>query len=286
LGGANLEGADVSHSDLVEAYLGAVKAKRADFTSSNLEDANLEEADLELACFEDAQCTRMGAVAAQFAGARFFKADLSFMNLVRANLAGADFRRANIEGAKLEGAIITGAKVAGISAQGAHPDNVICEWLDISPGDIEKRVAGADAIAVLAGKAPRDGGQQNRRYFGSGDILRFASLEFNAGVTVEIDSRFEQCTIAIGEGTELVVGADGVLAGCQVTGGGNITINGAFFEGKTPGIIGARRVVVARTGALVGTVEQAEMQTQFAFEPGCKLRMKIMNAKKNGRTTP
>lgn len=289
LGGASLEGADVSHSDLVECYLGGAKGRRADLTSCNLEDANLEEADFSEASFEDAQCSRMGAVAATLAKARFTKADLSFTNLLRANLSGADLRRANVEGAKLDGATLTGAKVAGIAAQGAHPDKAIVEWLDVSPTDTPKKVTGADAVAVLSGrapapsKAPPAARDASRRYFGRGDVLRFAALEFESGVSVEIDSRFEQCTLALGEGTELVVGPEGVLAGCQVTGGGNITISGTFFEGKTPGIVAPKTLVVTSTGALVGAVEQSKERTQFAFEPGCRLRMKILNAKTDGR---
>jgi hypothetical protein len=73
-----------------------------------------------------------------------------------------------------------------------------------------------------------------------------------------------------------------VLDGCQITGAGNITINGKFFEqsGKRngAGIIGASQLVVSSTGALVGAVQQAAEMTRFAFEPGCKLRMKITTA--------
>lgn len=286
LGGANLEGADVSHSDLVECYLGGAKGKKCDLTSCNLEDANLEEADFTEATFEDAQCSRMGAVASTLVRARFIKADLSLTNLLRANLTGADLKRANIEGAKLDGATLTGVKIAGIQAQGAHPDKAIIEWVDVSTNDIEKRAPAAEAMAILSGRPPpsRAGGRDpSRRYFGRGDVLKFAALEFDSGVSVEIDSRFEQCTIQLGDGTELIVGPEGVLSGCQVTGGGNITINGTFFEGKTPGIVAPRSLVVSRSGALVGAVEQAAEHTQFAFEPGCKLRMKIMNAKNNGR---
>jgi hypothetical protein len=67
-----------------------------------------------------------------------------------------------------------------------------------------------------------------------------------------------------------------VLAGCQIRGAGKITINGAFFEKESPGIVGATDVIVSAEGSLVGAVEQpSEELTRFAFEPGCKLRMKI-----------
>ncbi|HSO31470.1 MAG TPA: hypothetical protein VLT33_03110, partial [Labilithrix sp.] len=128
----------------------------------------------------------------------------------------------------------------------------------------------------------------NRRYFGRGDVLRNASLQFDEGATVEIESLFEACTIALGRGTELVIGSDGVLTGCQITGAGNITINGKFFEkqdgkdGKRSGggasIAGAHQLVVTATGALVGAVQQPAELTRFAFEPGCQLRMKISTA--------
>ena len=51
-----------------------------------------------------------------------------------------------------------------------------------------------------------------------------------------------------GDGTELVVGKDGVLSGCQITGAGNITINGKFFERESPGIVGAHQLVVSDGG--------------------------------------
>jgi hypothetical protein len=36
--------------------------------------------------------------------------------------------------------------------------------------------------------------------------------------------------------------------------------------------------VVTTEGQLVGQVEQAPELTKFAFEPGCRLRMKILRA--------
>jgi hypothetical protein len=136
--------------------------------------------------------------------------------------------------------------------------------------------------AVLGKQGPIEPseGVANRRYFGKGDVLRNASLEFDAGAFIEIESLFEQCTISLGQGTELVVGKGGVLSDCQIKGGGSITINGHFFEKQSPGIVGAEQVIVSAGGALVGAVEQPPHSTRFAFEPGCKLRMKILRAKK------
>jgi len=80
-----------------------------------------------------------------------------------------------------------------------------------------------------------------------------------------------------------------VLAGCQITGAGNITINGKFFDaggsGKKqsgPAIVGAHSLVVSATGAMVGAVQQPQELTKFAFEPGCQLRMRITTSGSNG----
>jgi hypothetical protein len=97
---------------------------------------------------------------------------------------------------------------------------------------------------------------------------------------VEIESLFEQCTIALGKGTELVVGKSGVLQGCQISGSGLITIHGKFVEREAPGISGATHLLVSAGGSLTGAVEQPAEYTRFAFEPGCVLRMKIRQ--KNG----
>jgi hypothetical protein len=106
-------------------------------------------------------------------------------------------------------------------------------------------------------------------------------LEFDAGAAVEIESLFEHCTIALGQGTELVVGKGGILSGCQIHGAGRITIHGKFMERDGPGIVGATQLVVSAEGSLVGAVEQAQDLTRFGFEPGCYLRVQILQAKKD-----
>jgi hypothetical protein len=117
------------------------------------------------------------------------------------------------------------------------------------------------------------------RYFGQGDVLRNATLEFGAGIKVQIDSRFEQCSIALGRGADLTIGKAGVLANCRIEGAGNITLHGRFFERESPGIIGPSQLVVTSEGQLIGEVEQAPELTKFAFEPGSRLRMKILRAR-------
>jgi hypothetical protein len=129
---------------------------------------------------------------------------------------------------------------------------------------------------LLSGLWPSDtSARQAKRYFGPGDVLRNATLEFGEGASIEIESLFEQCSIALGHGTELVVGAGGVLQGCQIKGSGNVTINGKFIENESPGIVGVSQLIVTSGGSLVAAVKQPIEPTRFAFEPGCKLRMKI-----------
>src|SRR4029079_27248 len=101
---------------------------------------------------------------------------------------------------------------------------------------------------------PAGGAPVARRYFGHGDVLRNATLDLDAGARVEIDSLFENCSINLGEGTELVVGSSGVLADCRIAGGGSITIHGQFFEKEAPGIVGPREVRGSREGAGVPAI--------------------------------
>ena len=60
------------------------------------------------------------------------------------------------------------------------------------------------------------------------------------------------------------------------SGAGRITVYGKFFERNAPGISGAEQLVVSEGGAVVSTVAQGESPTQFAFERGCQLRVKII----------
>jgi hypothetical protein len=75
-----------------------------------------------------------------------------------------------------------------------------------------------------------------------------------------------------------VLGKDGVLADCTIAGAGKITIHGKFFERESPGIVGPQELTVSRDGALVASVEQHQASTRFAFEKGCRLRVKVIRA--------
>src|SRR6202041_1740859 len=137
---------------------------------------------------------------------------------------------ANLEEASLVGACLRDAKLDGVNVKNANLTN-------------------ADAPGLQAGG---DASGRVKRYFGKGDVLRNAALEFDAGASVEIESLFEQCSIALGEGTELVVGKAGLLSGCQIRGAGKLTIHGKFIERESPGITGVNQLVVTSGGSLVG----------------------------------
>jgi uncharacterized protein YjbI with pentapeptide repeats len=259
LAGADLRDANLESADLEGANLQGANLQGANLNRANLEGANLQGADLSRARLTHAQIAAANLGGANLTGALLVHAVLVEADLSTAKLEGADLSNADLAGANLEEANLTNAKMRDARTQGANMKNA--------------NLTGADG-------ASSGGATPGKRYFGKGDVLRNAHLEFDSGASVEIESLFEQCTIALGKGTELVVGKSGVLSGCQIKGAGLITIHGKFVERESPGIVGATQLVVTAGGSLVGAVEQPPEQTRFAFEPGCMLRMKIQQAKR------
>jgi hypothetical protein len=178
---------------------------------------------------------------------------------------------------------MNGARLVGTDALPEQFASVIAEWVDFSTHTSEVKVKGAEIQAHLAkarsaafAPVPTTAADQTKRFFGKGDILRNASLEFGEQSLVEIESRFERCTIALQSGARLVIGPNGMLEGCQIRGAGEIVVHGSFEEnGQSPGIVGPRRLIVGKDGYVSGAVQQATDLTQFAFERGCVLRLKI-----------
>ena len=290
--GDKFDRADLKGLDLSKAKLAKAAFERAD-----LDGANLEAADLSAASMRRATLRESYLVGANLSGANLENADLEGAKLERANLSGANLTRANLEGAvltganlsgaqlsyaQLAGARLTGAKAAGLVGTGTPVGVVDVGWLDLSPaGDGSQRVEnGVIPTLLVAGAAslakPVTAADGRRRYFGRGDVLRGAQLQFDAGAQIEIDSLFQDCTICIGDDTELVIGPSGVLADCEIIGGGNVTIHGKFFERKSPGMVALRKLDVSAKGAIVATVTQHAERTKFAFESGCQLRVKIV----------
>jgi hypothetical protein len=111
-------------------------------------------------------------------------------------------------------------------------------------------------------------------------VLRNAALEFGHDSVVEVQSRFENCTITLVDGAHLTIGEDGALAGCRITGPGDIVVLGRFeYEDGGPAILGPRRVLVGAGGELACAILQHVERTQFAFESGCVLRLNIHKAR-------
>jgi hypothetical protein len=131
------------------------------------------------------------------------------------------------------------------------------------------------------GVAAAEGGAK-RRFFGAGDVLRNAELEFDDGAQVEIQSRFERCNIRLGKNAELVVGAQGRLEDCTIT-GGRLRVIGKFLEKRSPGLVETSQLFVSKQGAVTATLRQPSEATQFAFERGCRLRVHIMPAVATGK---
>ena len=91
------------------------------------------------------------------------------------------------------------------------------------------------------------GASGERRFFGAGDVMRNAELEFDDGAHVEIQSRFERCNIRLGKNVELVVGEHGALEDCTIM-GGRLRVIGKFLERRSPGLVGPSQLFVSERG--------------------------------------
>jgi len=296
LGGALLVGADLTGADLREAYIGGARFLQAKLRHVRMDNVRLEEADLTEAIMVEADLRQ-----AKGQGANFSRAILERALLDNASLPGADFTEADLRGSSMRGtkifeAKLTGAKLAGVETTPDVFAGVIADWVDFSSRTSRIKVEGADlmehikqlktgaatptAAVAVPKTAPAAPADPAKRLFGEGDVLRNAALEFGAKSVVEIESRFENCSIQVQEGTQLTLGPHGTLEGCRITGGGEIVLQGSFVhEDAGPSILGPRRLVVARTGSLNGCVEQHPQLTQFGLEKGCCLNLRIVRAR-------
>ncbi len=275
LSGASLEGVDFSRAELDGANLDNAKLRGAVLANASLRGASLKGADLTECDLKKADLDGADLTGAKLVAANLERASLEEARLPAVDLKGADARHAAFMRADLTGANLGQAKLAGASFEEARLGALVFDWIDASPGgDGSLHLDGARAFAFLSGREVEE--RPASRYFGKGDVLRDATLEFGKDSVIQIDSRFENCSIALGEGADLTIGEAGVLKNCEIVGHGKITVHGRFFERQSPGIVGARSVVVSARGAMVGGIEQAAEATVFAFEPGSRLRVKIL----------
>lgn len=302
LANADLEGANLQKADLEGANLSGASLKNADLTRANLEGANLEganltEARLTFAQLEQANLGRATLERVEFVnadlrdaylgGANFTEANvkqaqMENANFEEANLTNADFRSAKLRGAKFTGTTMTGVKLYDCELDVERLVHVVADWVDFSEFADGSGKCSGELFAVQyqqmknASSAASPSSDHGKRFFGRGDVLRNAALEFGDKSLVEIESRFENCSISLGSGAVLKLRKHGVLQGCQIVGFAEIDIEGEFREnGKGPGIVGPKRMIVRKDGVVTGSVQQSPTMTEFAFENGCHLQLKI-----------
>jgi uncharacterized protein YjbI with pentapeptide repeats len=271
----SLEGVDLGRADLDGANLTNAKLARTILRNANLRGAILVGADLSQADLARADLTGAKLAGAKLVGADLSHADVTEADLSRADMSRADLRQATLCRVAIEGARLDQVKLGNALLSDLSGTAIVSDWVDASPaGDGTERLDVERALGLLAGRKERV--ESSTRYFGKGDVLRDAILEFGDGSVIHVDSRFENCSISLGEGAELTIGEPGILKNCAIVGRGNIVVHGRFFERASPGIVGPRSLVVSTRGAVVGSVEQTHEATAFAFEPGCRLRVKIL----------
>lgn len=290
LEGANLEGANLKNADLSRANLEGANLESANLTGARLTFAQLGQANLGRATLEGVEFVNADLRHAYLGGANFTNANLKDAlienaNFEEANLTEADFRNAKLRGAKFTGTTMTGVKLYGCELDVERLVHVVAEWVDFSEfADGRAKCSGETFAeqyqqmknAASARAASQSALEPGKRFFGRGDVLRHAALEFGDKSQVEIESRFENCSISLGSGAVLKLGKHGVLQGCQIVGFGEIDIAGEFREnGQSPGIVGPKRMIVRMDGVVTGSVQQPPTMTEFAFENGCHLQLKI-----------
>ena len=295
LGGAVLVGADLTSVDLREAYIGGAKFLQAKLRHARMDGVQMEEADLTEAIMVEVDLRHAKGQGVNFSRAILERALLDNASLIDADFTEADLRGANMRNANVRGAKMNGAMLAGVETTPEMFEQVVADWIDFSSKTNRVKIDGKDAAEyyrkLKSGKAPaaqaadqaeprtETGDAPPKRYFGKGDVLRNAALEFGKESVVEIESRFENCQIVLREGAQLTLGPNGTLADCSISGAGEIVLQGCFHQKNTkPSIVGPKRLIVKKTGSVTGCVEQHAQLTQFGLEKGCNLNMKIIRA--------
>jgi len=140
MSGADLRGAYLEQTFLVEAHLAGVN-----FTGAYLAGAHLEWARLGEACLTGAHLEQAFLVAAYLSGASLSRADLMGAYLVGAGLPGANLVGANLEGAHLEWAYLVSANMEATNLAGANLMGAEMMWARLPRADLaEANLMGAD----------------------------------------------------------------------------------------------------------------------------------------------
>ena len=185
-------------------------------------------------------------------------------------------RRAVLTDARLDGCVLNGVRLHAAELSPEQLKSVTADELDLSPAGDGSQIVPLSQF--ISGRSVRPEASGERRYFGAGDVMRNAELEFKDNAHVEIQSRFEHCNIMLGKNAELVVGEHGTLEDCTIV-GGRLRVIGKFLEKRSPGLIEPSQLFVSESGAVAATIQQSKEPTHFAFERGCRLRVHIMRPK-------
>lgn len=136
---ANLKGADFSQAVLSGADLRFAEMQHANFQRANLSGANLSGANLRWVDLSGANLRWADLSDAKLSGANLMGADLSNATLTHTSLVHADLTQACLSrvhwvGADLSQATLTGAKLYETPRFGLQTKELVCEWVDLSPG--------------------------------------------------------------------------------------------------------------------------------------------------------
>ncbi len=151
---ADLRGADLSHTNLVEVVLAQSDLSGASLREATLRRANLNGcilivADLSGTDFRAADLRRARLVEATVMMADLGEADLSGADLHGANLEGANLAEAELGGANLAGAYLGGANLIGASLHGAN-----LRGADLTEANLrEADLSGADLTGAVLDRA-------------------------------------------------------------------------------------------------------------------------------------
>lgn len=134
-----LEGADLRGALLVRAEMRHANLRGANLSGANLRGANLRWAELSGADLREADLTEAKLSGADLTGARLENAILEGTTLVHTNLSRANLQRAYCVSSDLSGATLTGAALAGTICHNLQTQELVCQWIDMSPlGDRSK----------------------------------------------------------------------------------------------------------------------------------------------------
>ncbi|MGB3511673.1 MAG: pentapeptide repeat-containing protein [Microcoleaceae cyanobacterium] len=142
---ADLHSADLTKADLQEANFTNAELRQAKLSLANLRNADLSGANLRWAVLNganlaDADLSHVKLSGANLRGANLTNTKLTNASLVHADLTEANLIRADLVGADLSGAILTGAKLYEVPRLNIKAEEIVCEWIDISPNGDNSQV--------------------------------------------------------------------------------------------------------------------------------------------------